>query len=250
MPISVQRDRIIRWIIAHQFSTRLHRKAKHRVLSEDRTQALCSVCATRVQRRRFLTIPSLSKEICGGLKNPYKYCVLGILSKEKTGLENPDFWCGRWDLNPYGLPYAPQTYASAYSATTAKFDCERYYIAPRGNCQPRFFKIAGENPVYFRGRGWARTELGRNAVRKSGVARAFANGVRPKRSAEKRRSPSLRERNTAATQCGKAEEPELSRTELGRNAVRKSGGARACANGVRPQRSAEKRGSPSLRERS
>ena len=28
-------------------------------------------------------------------------------------------WCGRWDLNPYGLPYAPQTYASAYSATTA-----------------------------------------------------------------------------------------------------------------------------------
>ena len=30
-------------------------------------------------------------------------------------------WCGRWDLNPYGLPYAPQTYASAYSATTAAF---------------------------------------------------------------------------------------------------------------------------------
>ena len=29
------------------------------------------------------------------------------------------FWCGRWDLNPYGLPYAPQTYASACSATTA-----------------------------------------------------------------------------------------------------------------------------------
>ena len=28
-------------------------------------------------------------------------------------------WCGRWDLNPYGLPYAPQTYASACSATTA-----------------------------------------------------------------------------------------------------------------------------------
>ena len=29
------------------------------------------------------------------------------------------FWCGRWDLNPYGLPYAPQTYASAYSAMAA-----------------------------------------------------------------------------------------------------------------------------------
>ncbi len=29
-------------------------------------------------------------------------------------------WCDRWDLNPYGLPYAPQTYASACSATIAK----------------------------------------------------------------------------------------------------------------------------------
>ena len=38
-------------------------------------------------------------------------------------------WCGRWDLNPYGLPYAPQTYASAYSATTAytMFRNESYY---------------------------------------------------------------------------------------------------------------------------
>lgn len=26
-------------------------------------------------------------------------------------------WCPRWDLNPHGLPYAPQTYASASSAT-------------------------------------------------------------------------------------------------------------------------------------
>ena len=52
-PQSVQRDRIVRGIIAHQFSTRLHRKAKHRVLSEDRTQALCNWCATGVQRRRF-----------------------------------------------------------------------------------------------------------------------------------------------------------------------------------------------------
>ena len=29
------------------------------------------------------------------------------------------FWCGQWDLNPYGCPYAPQTYASASSAMTA-----------------------------------------------------------------------------------------------------------------------------------
>ena len=28
-------------------------------------------------------------------------------------------WCGRRDLNPYGLPHAPQTCAYAYSATTA-----------------------------------------------------------------------------------------------------------------------------------
>ena len=28
-------------------------------------------------------------------------------------------WCDRWDLNPYGLPHAPQTCASACSATIA-----------------------------------------------------------------------------------------------------------------------------------
>ncbi len=28
-------------------------------------------------------------------------------------------WCGRWDLNPYGCPHAPQTCASASSATAA-----------------------------------------------------------------------------------------------------------------------------------
>ena len=43
------------------------------------------------------------------------------LSHEKRAQDVPlsSVWCGRWDLNPYGLPYAPQTYASAYSATTA-----------------------------------------------------------------------------------------------------------------------------------
>ena len=29
------------------------------------------------------------------------------------------YWCGQWDLNPYGLPHAPQTCASASSATLA-----------------------------------------------------------------------------------------------------------------------------------
>ena len=146
-----------------------------------RVQPACNPRATHRYFRRFQPYPSC----CMNLQKSYMYKgFLSILSKEKTGLENPDFWCGRWDLNPYGLPYAPQTYASAYSATTAKFDCERYYIAPRGNCQPRFFKIAGENPVYFRGRGWARTKLGRNAVRKSGGARACANGIQPQRSTE------------------------------------------------------------------
>ena len=130
-------------ITVHKKSARLHRKAKHRVLSEDRTQALCSVCATSVQRRRFLTIPSWSKKILGGSKKPYKYWVLGILSKEKPGLENPDFWCGRWDLNPYGLPYAPQTYASACSATTAKIDCESYYKSLELLCQHPICWFAG-----------------------------------------------------------------------------------------------------------
>ena len=155
-------------ITVHKKSARLHRKAKHRVLSEDRTQAVCSVCATRVQPTRFLTIPSLSKEICGGSKNPYKYCVLGILSKEKPGLFNPDFWCGRWDLNPYGLPYAPQTYASAYSATTAKFDCERYYNAEEGKsqhliCQKRGILLERDKRGCAAGRESAKGRAGEDA---------------------------------------------------------------------------------------
>ena len=28
-------------------------------------------------------------------------------------------WCEGWDLNPHGCPHAPQTCASAYSATFA-----------------------------------------------------------------------------------------------------------------------------------
>ena len=50
-----------------------------------------------------LQVPSISKP---KQKAPINGCLL--------------LWCGRWDLNPYGLPYAPQTYASADSATTAK----------------------------------------------------------------------------------------------------------------------------------
>ena len=34
-------------------------------------------------------------------------------------LHNPASWCERRDLNPYGLPHAPQTCASAGSATLA-----------------------------------------------------------------------------------------------------------------------------------
>ena len=35
------------------------------------------------------------------------------------GVRIPLIWCGYRDLNPDGLPYAPQTYASACSAITA-----------------------------------------------------------------------------------------------------------------------------------
>ena len=43
-----------------------------------------------------------------------------ITKQKEHPLDALFVWCGRWDLNPYGLPYAPQTYASADSATTAK----------------------------------------------------------------------------------------------------------------------------------
>ena len=40
-------------------------------------------------------------------------------------------WCPRWDLNPHGCPYAPQTYASASSATrTNCFWCRRWDLNP------------------------------------------------------------------------------------------------------------------------
>ena len=81
-------------MIAHQFSTRLHRKAKHRVLSEDRTQALCNACATGVQRRRFYAVSSLLKAICECSKKLYKYWVFGVLSKEGTGPFKPGFVSG------------------------------------------------------------------------------------------------------------------------------------------------------------
>lgn len=44
------------------------------------------------------------------------------------------FWCGHRDLNPDGLPYAPQTYASAYSAMTAN-DCIPNIILKATTCQ-------------------------------------------------------------------------------------------------------------------
>ena len=46
----------------------------------------------------------------------------GVQRIKNTGLsqnETAPFQCGRRDLNPYGLPHAPQTCAYAYSATTA-----------------------------------------------------------------------------------------------------------------------------------
>ena len=95
-------------------------------------KSACNLRATHRYFRRFQAYPSCIMD----LQKSYMYKgFLSILSKEKPGLFNPDFWCGRWDLNPYGLPYAPQTYASACSATTAKFDCERYYNSLDAQCQ-------------------------------------------------------------------------------------------------------------------
>ena len=42
-----------------------------------------------------------------------------MLKQQKNKSYDLSSWCDRWDLNPYGLPYAPQTYASACSATIA-----------------------------------------------------------------------------------------------------------------------------------
>ena len=75
-------------------SARLHRKAKHRVFSENLTQIgvqpACNPRATHRYFRRFQAYPSCILN----LQKSYMYKgFLSILSKEKTGLENPDFWC-------------------------------------------------------------------------------------------------------------------------------------------------------------
>ena len=49
-------------------------------------------------------------------------------------LQSQVAWCGRRDLNPYGLPHAPQTCAYAYSATTARtyniILIDRFFVKP------------------------------------------------------------------------------------------------------------------------
>ena len=49
-------------------------------------------------------------------------------------------WCDRWDLNPYGCPHAPQTCASACSATVALVNTSKKYYS--------FFKIESQLSFY------------------------------------------------------------------------------------------------------
>lgn len=53
------------------------------------------------------------KRICPACGLQILFCLLGAF------FHSPFCECGRRDLNPYGLPHAPQTCAYAYSATTA-----------------------------------------------------------------------------------------------------------------------------------
>ena len=57
-----------------------------------------SPCATGVQRILFLTIPCWFKMEYGASKKPYDHWVFDFLSKERSGLGKPGFWCRRRDL--------------------------------------------------------------------------------------------------------------------------------------------------------
>ncbi len=52
-------------------------------------------------------------------------------------------WCGRWDLNPYGLPHAPQTCASACSATAASIN----FVAKKEGCTLPIDKALNYNNI-------------------------------------------------------------------------------------------------------
>lgn len=84
-------------------------------------------CANSGNQKSALLLPPGAHRFLSSLQNSPPDCFAGARSSpfhwENQKKHPPDggcfFWCGRWDLNPYAIAYAPQTYLSANSSTTA-----------------------------------------------------------------------------------------------------------------------------------
>ena len=75
---------------AQKCATGLHRKPKFVSFRETGHETVCNRCATHPVSRRFQTDPTCNKSLRKVLIDKG---FSSILSKEKTGLENPVFWC-------------------------------------------------------------------------------------------------------------------------------------------------------------